>query len=779
MKQDFPYQYKECALGGNFSLVKWFGSICERVTFHLIILFFVSAYCLKLHTTWLFRTSVGVRVLMYANHQWHWSSHAFYQGMDLFAGMGNIAFGSYNHDIVFFIQNFFLGHVGILRSFIIYSLLLFFTVYFISRLFHFSKNISLVAAWIFLCVTLPYLSKSYLNNIYIDTPTRIGELFFCWSWIYAFYRVGRSSILVDVFCLLLLIFIPYYMVMTYLQSAILYAPVSIISACYFIFFSDSGHELRLKITVLIVSLGVLCLLGLPQFIYGLFSYTAFYFFTKEMYLPTTSLIAAASILFKGHISILFPLVVILSLFGGFYSFSFSRCPNIRKFSRLFITLALTVILLGLALNFIYMRFHIYGIKGAYFEYALYPLYIVYAVYGVYGLYQLLLSILRGVMTDFYDRDHFEASATMRLIRWREEFSSILIFIIPAYFVLFSHYQGSANRSYLRGYPFPKQYTPFPERNAIIKKISSQIALNHAGAIFRGYEATFAPKPIKGIGIQWDESYRSIRGGMDMMERVSQGNDYRLVGLYPFGIPTIANVSQLMTPPYYLLGSRLLSRPIDKQNRTTLVMTTPNVPMLEMMGVHYIVTNQPKSDFVSRSNYSRVLLKGMLPIDKKDGAVYLYELPEYNSGSFYPTRLIYFDNATQILNYVINKNINFRDQVIVSSELSYHLVKPRYSMLKAIVNGLAIKSYSRGVSSILIPIQYSHCLKASFSGAKPKVFAMQRANLIATLLVFSGKLNMKLNFIYGPFYNSDCRLKDFKDMVSLKLNAASHKFPLKG
>ena len=86
-------------------------------------------------------------------------------------------------------------------------------------------------------------------------------------------------------------------------------------------------------------------------------------------------------------------------------------------------------------------------------------------------------------------------------------------------------------------------------------------------------------------------------------------------------------------------------------------------------------------------------------------------------------------------------------------------------------GFHIQADSAGRSILVLPPQFSRCWSAQGSGS-PHLF---RANLMQLGLEFSGKLDARLIFRYGPLFASACRLGDIADIDRLKI-AQGRVFP---
>jgi hypothetical protein len=106
------------------------------------------------------------------------------------------------------------------------------------------------------------------------------------------------------------------------------------------------------------------------------------------------------------------------------------------------------------------------------------------------------------------------------------------------------------------------------------------------------------------------------------------------------------------------------------------------------------------------------------------------------------------------------NFDFTRQVVLSTEISDHLVPARDMKLSVIRGGLHVSGRSDGTSLVVLPLQYSNCLRAHDDQAR-----LVRANLIMTGIIFSGAIDTDISFDYGIF-SPGCRHGDFADMKQL-------------
>jgi hypothetical protein len=74
-------------------------------------------------------------------------------------------------------------------------------------------------------------------------------------------------------------------------------------------------------------------------------------------------------------------------------------------------------------------------------------------------------------------------------------------------------------------------------------------------------------------------------------------------------------------------------------------------------------------------------------------------------------------------------------------------------------GVHITGESEGPAYLLVPIQFSHCLH--IIGDTPA--EIMRANLVQSLVSFSGHLDVSIQFRFGLFEHNACRVQDGRDM----------------
>ena len=723
----------------------------DSIYLHLLLLIIIAPFCLSHHPVRMFNGTDGIRHLIYAKLQWFWMSHQLYQGANIFEGMGNVFFGfNFIMSPVFFIQLMLTNHIDVLITYSLYSLLCFLTAYLFARLCNFSKLLSIVASWIFVLATLPFLPIAYLNTEFQFMPQGIDLLFFSILWLYIFRAIGRTkSFYLSLIYGLLILFIPYYLSVIYTFFIVIAVPVLTLSAVYLLCIA-TRRELFIKLGALITAVIALLILQVPQFLYYMEHYTSFHYFQKEMFQSFLTRYDI-SLLFQSAIRNTYPYWVILSVLGAL--FGLKANSQIRKFSILHLLLTGFILAVGLTSYYSSLYFNWRGPSGTYFEMLLWPAYSVFTVYAISKIVNL-----------FYRLITLNSKAQLNFTDLRP-----IVFVLPVFAVLYCN-SGHSEMSFLpnKKYDIQKNYPP--QLTPIVSILRSQLAIEPQNSSFKGYEATFTPSISQSKGMSWFD-----QAGFDNEVIATYSNDHRLNGLWYYNIPILNEYTQLIAPTLYLLSTRLLSRPIDVAFRTVITYSKPNINILRMLGVRFIITNSPQNTFATTADNPFLILRNREWIDDKNGYLYLYELLNANIANYTPTQFIIKNTAGDMIALMQNSAFDFSSTVIVSQPLPKNLVRADKSNMSVENGGVRIKATSSGISTVLLPIQYSHCWQTEFT-KKGTYFALLRANLVETLLVFSGDLNVKLNFALGPLH-AKCRALDVADMRSLQVQGVMSRFPL--
>jgi hypothetical protein len=239
-------------------------------------------------------------------------------------------------------------------------------------------------------------------------------------------------------------------------------------------------------------------------------------------------------------------------------------------------------------------------------------------------------------------------------------------------------------------------------------------------------------------------------------------------LWARGIPTVNEYNQLATPVSLYFVHVLFQRDIRTlPNHFSVswsngVYTPAYWGVVQMFGVRYSA---------ERRALSEERAPGMTPFTKphrpqrstlKFDTWYIYELPHPNVGDYSPTDVVTARTGAEIMATLGQPGFDFTRRVVLTEPLDRPLVPARDMRLSVTRGGLHVSGRSDGTSLVVLPQQFSHCLRARDPGVR-----FVRANLMMAGLVFSGAVDSDIVFDYGIF-SPACRRADLADLKRLDL-----------
>jgi hypothetical protein len=160
-------------------------------------------------------------------------------------------------------------------------------------------------------------------------------------------------------------------------------------------------------------------------------------------------------------------------------------------------------------------------------------------------------------------------------------------------------------------------------------------------------------------------------------------------------------------------------------------------MMRLWGVRYVITNTDTK--VGQQTTE-------LPISESED-LRLIELPNANLGNYSPTEIKHVDDFRSGLVLMHEQDFDGEHKVITDSALDGFFVPATDVSLIYEKYGFHLQAESTGRSLLVLPVQYSHCWTSEGLGA-PTLF---RADMMQLGVNFTGKLDAKLVFRYGPLF----------------------------
>ncbi|MBI2959334.1 MAG: hypothetical protein HYY28_03400 [Betaproteobacteria bacterium] len=693
---------------------------------HLGILAVLAPLALLNHQQAMFNGLDGDYARVLAALQYHWMPAGPALALGPFQGLANVFFPTnFNWVPAFALQRLFGAEaVSPLLSYVLFALELFAASYLAARLAGLSRAAGIAGAWFLVLLALPLARAPRLYAIFGLVPHLVDLLLGLVLVLVALRAAGEGTVARRAAAIALLALLPAFLVAQNPLVVMIIVPAGLAWSGAILLWSESRRQMLWRSGGLLASFAVLLAGGFILFLAGATLYSVPAFFSAELF-GGQEILANASIAFQGKPGAHFALAaaagaaLALLRLGG----------RERRFAALQLALMFAVIIGGWA---IVTRARAWrGPQVIYFELALWPFYAAYSGYLAVQLWQWGAALIA---------------------RFRKPPQWPISQLAGALAAAWALGYGAATKEEPRTRPFP------PLKTAVVAELEKRIRLV-PGEPFKGYAATFTGLSLQKSSLSWFDLVV-----FDAKLERATGNDHRFVGLWQYAIPTLQEYSQYQTPPAYLVFSRLLARPADRQIRTLVVLSEPRAHLLQALGVRFIIAD------------SQLPAPARLVLAQGSGSgltLYLYELPAPNLGNLSPTEVFPAGNASAALAALAKLDLS--RTLVAAENLPADLVPATRASFSFAPDGARVQAQSAGRSVLVLPLQFSRCLNADGpSAGGAKIF---RANLIQTAILFEGALDLGLRLRVGPFLGAGCRLADLREMRAYGLEAAARAWPI--
>jgi len=609
--------------------------------------------------------------------------------------------------------------------------------YALARTIGFERPVALLGAFLLPLLALPGLvhSNATLYGLFTVDPqiSQIASLSIVI--VTAFWALGRQNdlrmlilVLVPALCLMVAILGLADAVVLLVPAVAFYGGASLLDA------RDWRNDLpRLIAGALMIA--VPAALGTIEYLYGLGEYTAYNFFSAEFHQTRGQLVFASS-LFGYHS--LGRLAVPLGIVGALW-IALTETGRPRLFALTH--LVATGVFVGISVILVEFAHSYQGPSPVYFETCFWPYHLLFAAVAILTAVRTLLLLPYAAITGTAPRSLLFGRA-----RRMDAFPHVDAIVLASVLLLVAGVNAVQARR-------PDEYCPTAGYSPIKPTAFTEIMKNSIalapGKSFNGMAAT-----IYGLNGKPSISWFDLHS-FDTSVWKSIGNDLRSVGLWQYGIPTLFQYFTFITPPYYLLLTDFLARPQDQQIRSILVLTQVNETMMRLWGVRFVITDADRSVGIVRAE---------LPVGT-DETLRLVELNGVNVGDYSPTEVRRVSDFHEGLAIMHDAGFDGRGIVVTDAALNAPFVSAAEAKLTYEKDGFRLQATSPGRSLLVLPIQYSHCWTVSGSG-DPGLF---RADLMQLGVTFSGNLDARLTFRFGPLFAGMCRVEDLNDVRRLKVD----------
>jgi hypothetical protein len=240
-----------------------------------------------------------------------------------------------------------------------------------------------------------------------------------------------------------------------------------------------------------------------------------------------------------------------------------------------------------------------------------------------------------------------------------------------------------------------------------------------------------------------------------------------ISLWLRGVPTINEYSQLVSPQALYFVYRVFNEDVLSHLNSFHPFFNHGYSAqywrgLQLFGVRYVAGSAPLTEYAEGFSLVTLPHRPYTPETKEPGTWYIYTLPRPNLGDYSPIEVVTAQSGAEMTAAMAAPDFDFTRQVVLSEPIHESLVPAHDMQLATIRNGLHVSGRSDGISLVVLPYQFSNCLRAR--DARVRVV---RANLMMAGLIFSGDLDTDIVFDYGLF-SPACRHADLADMRQLDL-----------
>ena len=704
-----------------------FATVPRWISAHLVLLAILSAvvFPARLGRTFAGLDGEYMRIMIRDYALWSHLTPAL--GLNIFEGMGNTFFPQHMSLIVpYFVQQLSGATETVpWLSYSIFALELFLATWLWGRIARLPATACIAGAWIVTLLALPFLNRMLLYPVYQIVPQVVDELFFAVVFVHCFEIVSSGTAKIPAQCLsvAMVVAVPFYLIASNPIFVLIFAPV-IGATTLFIALTAPTARRRLICLVIIAAVLLLLVAGGPlTFLYGETFDTAAAIFAKEMF--HANVLFNASILFQYAAFPAGPYLVGFALAGGVLVLLRGDARQ-KAFAAFHIFLGAAIIGTGVVIVTVFT--HSTAPDAIYYELALWP---AYGLYSAAGLIIVVRTIGEWQPRRLRSTGFIEATE-----------GAVPLVIAAALLIPTLVAPADITTS-----AYPPRSTP------IVDRLKEQIGLK-PGDQFRGYVATFTGTTYQLGPIGWLEQHAFDQLGLVP----ALANDHRFIGMWYFHIPTINEYSQYTRPELYAVESRLMTRPGDIEVRNVSTLSAPDLALLEAFGTRYLVTDQKRSDAGPE--------EVVLPVPNTPYTLRLYELKDPNLANYSPTTVQSFASASELLEAM--RHTDLQKVALMSGKIDQPLVPADSSLMTVSADGIHLRAKSSGVSLLVVPILFSHCLTSQFNGARPATFLLQRVNLAETGVLFSNDLDVTLQREDWPFGPNFCLMKDMADAKSIRL-----------
>jgi hypothetical protein len=693
----------------------------KNLYFKILILFFIFIifYFLYCNSYALFNGLDGTWIRLLINSQLNLPISTSLN-LDPLRGPGNFsATLNSSLNLSYHIQKIIYGEINPFFSSLFFSFELFLSSLICSKIFNFNLRIGFISGFISIILLFPVFWPHKFYPIFSLLP-HLSESFLLINICLYILFINKNILFKIVIFFIIFNFILFLFITSNPLFSIIFLPY--LSFTTIFIYANSNKQTKFHLLIYIFGSFIFNFInGAIFFLIGIATYSTPFFFKSELYKSQMSLYNI-SILFHNDFGSLVFISVSLFLFISF----FYKESVYRKLQFYIISVLSFIIILGyiLATSKTYS-----GPSMLYFEIPFYVFFIL---------------CFTKIVFDFFSLVFVRTSINYINI------SSIILFVSITFYTLIIYKPPAVMNTNL-SFNLSSNY--------LIDEVRDNISIT-SNNIFRGRLATFT-----GTYDQYNVSWLNLHS-FDYYLFNNSKNDFRFIGPWFEGIPTLQEYNQTITPSSYFIFSRTLSRPQDRQLRNIIIFSNPNFKILALYGVKYFFSDKLLGE-----------LKPINSIRYNNVYIYLYELSNPNLGTYSPINYEVINDVNMLIKKLSNKNIDLSKIVYLHERPKYPFTIAHDTILSFTPsNDIKVVSKNLGGYSIIVmPFEYSSCYE--IHNKNDNFVSIQPVNFNQLAVVYKDFLDIELQFKTGPFVNPLCRIVDTAAFDLLEPNKMISNFPI--
>ena len=272
---------------------------------------------------------------------------------------------------------------------------------------------------------------------------------------------------------------------------------------------------------------------------------------------------------------------------------------------------------------------------------------------------------------------------------------------------------------------------YADKSELVKIIDASIGLSDNN-LFRGRTATF-------LG--------------DLPNNAREANNlatFQNQYLYQHGIPVLDEYSHGETGQFAQFAKHFFMNKSDQIVRNFIPYRVFDPSILQLIGVQFLFSDTAIAG-------QTTMTTGGFREPK-----FTYKLPNPNIGNYTPTNIYSATTYDESFDLMSSADFNPTNDVVLTNEkrLTGALVAANESKLTVEHGGLNVKATSVGKSLLVLPVEYSNCMR--FHSMSENEFEIKRVNGILVGLMFDQHIDVDIEYRLGYSIFGSCRIDDLTD-----------------